>query len=143
MDFSEALRVVQVTEDEVGEHMDVRLAIPTEVVTALAVLKARMAEGSTLDDEEAAAMYGLVVKMREDCERYERDLIRHLKHEQGRTWAEVAEVLQGQIGSRQAAQKKWARLTAPTRRVATGDYRRGAADPIARQAAVNDTMPSK
>lgn len=142
MDFSKALQVVQVDEDE-RESLDVRRGIAPEVVMALAVLTERMAGGLLLDDEEAAAMYGLVVKMREDCERYERELIRHLKHEQGRTWAEIAEVLQGQIGSRQAAQKKWARLTDPARRVATGDYRRGAADPNTRKVSVNDATTSK
>ncbi|OLM28486.1 hypothetical protein Ae717Ps2_6426c [Pseudonocardia sp. Ae717_Ps2] len=43
------------------------------------------------------------------------------------TWEQVAEAVDGQLGGRQAMQKRWTRLTAATRRTTTGDMRRGAA----------------
>jgi hypothetical protein len=41
------------------------------------------------------------------------------------TWAQVADAVQAQLSSRQAAQAKWKRLVDPGRRITTGDMRRG------------------
>jgi uncharacterized NAD(P)/FAD-binding protein YdhS len=55
---------------------------------------------------------------------YERDLIRKLRAD-GLTWAKVADAVQAQLSSRQAAQGKWKRLVDPTRRTTNGNMRRG------------------
>jgi len=60
----------------------------------------------------------------------ERDLIRKLRAD-GLTWAQVADAVQAQLSSRQAAQAKWKRLIDPGRRVTTGDMRRGGRRPSA------------
>lgn len=71
--------------------------------------------------EAFAAIQGL----RAQADRYERDLIRSLrwnaKGEVLRTWAEVAELVDARLGSRQAAHQRWGRLKAPGR----GEVRRG------------------
>ena len=41
------------------------------------------------------------------------------------TWAQVADAVQAQLTSRQAAQAKWKRLIDPGRRITTGDMQRG------------------
>jgi hypothetical protein len=41
------------------------------------------------------------------------------------TWAQVADAVQAQLSSRQAAQAKWKRLIDPNRRVTTGNMQRG------------------
>jgi len=43
----------------------------------------------------------------------------------GLTWAKVADAVQAQLSSRQAAQGKWKRLIDPTRRTTNGNMRRG------------------
>jgi hypothetical protein len=58
------------------------------------------------------------------ADRYERDLIRKLRQD-GLTWAQVADAVQAQLGSRQAAQAKWKRLVDPGRRITTGNMQRG------------------
>ena len=45
------------------------------------------------------------------------------------TWAQVADAVQAQLSSRQAAQAKWKRLVDPGRRITTGDMRRGGRRP--------------
>jgi len=62
--------------------------------------------------------------MRRLADYYERDLIRKLRAD-GMTWAQVADAVQAQLSSRQAAQAKWKRLVDPGRRITTGDMRRG------------------
>jgi hypothetical protein len=44
-------------------------------------------------------------------------------------WAQVADAVQAQLSSRQAAQAKWKRLVDPGRRITTGDMRRGGRRP--------------
>ncbi len=91
------------------------------------------AKAGTLADVEAAAAYAAIAALRAAADRYERDLIRSLRWDKTgnviRTWAEVAEVVQAQLGSRQAAHARWGRLKSPARRTTTGDARRGAARP--------------
>src|SRR4051812_7040379 len=91
------------------------------------------AKAGTLADGEAAAAYAAIQALRAQADRYERDLIRSLRWDAVgrvvRTWAEVAEVVEAQLGSRQAAHARWGRLKSPVRRTTTGDSRRGAARP--------------
>lgn len=47
---------------------------------------------------------------------YERSLLRHLYYERGLNWREIAEVIDANLGSRQAARQKWQRLVADERR---------------------------
>ena len=95
----------------------------------------RLVKSGTLADAEAAAAYAAIASLRAAADRYERDLIRSLRWDRDgnviRTWAEVAEVVQAQLGSRQAAHARWGRLKSPARRTTTGDARRGAARPRA------------
>ena len=62
--------------------------------------------------------------MRRLADYYERDLIRKLRSD-GLTWAKVADAVQAQLSSRQAAQAKWKRLIDPGRRTTTGNMQRG------------------
>ncbi len=91
------------------------------------------AKAGTLRPDEAAEAYSLIGQMRWLADKYERDLIRSLRWDADgnavRTWAEVAEAVQAQLGSRQAAHARWGRLKSPARRTTTGDNRRGAAQP--------------
>ena len=86
-------------------------------------LKQRSGSGP-LTGDAAAAWYALVHEMRRLADYYERDLIRKLRAD-GMTWAQVADAVQAQLSSRQAAQAKWKRLVDPGRRITTGDMRRG------------------
>lgn len=74
--------------------------------------------------ERAAEWYARVQAMRDRADYYERGLIRHLKYGLGLTWAQVAEVVNANLSSRQAAQAKWKRLVGPERR-APGSAGRG------------------
>src|SRR4051812_10288488 len=89
------------------------------------------AKGGTLSAGEAAAAYAAIGALRAAADRYERDLIRSLRWDAAgnvvRTWAEVAELVDAQLGSRQAAHARWGRLKSPSRRTTSGDARRGAA----------------
>jgi hypothetical protein len=93
----------------------------------------RRAKAGTLSTDEAAAAYAAIAALRAQADRYERDLIRSLRWDSAgnvmRTWAEVAEAVQAQLSSRQAAHARWGRLKSPARRTTTGDARRGAARP--------------
>lgn len=51
-----------------------------------------------------------VQQMREQADYYERGLIRYLKYDLGLTWGQVAETVNANLNSRQAAQAKWKRL---------------------------------
>lgn len=81
----------------------------------------------------AAAAYAAIEALRTQADRYERDLIRSLRWDADgnvlRKWADVAELVGAQLGSRQAAHQRWGRLISPARRVTTGDNRRGRARP--------------
>jgi hypothetical protein len=91
------------------------------------------AKAGTLPANQVAATFAAIQALRAQADRYERDLIRSLRWDAAgnvvRTWAEVAEVVDAQLGSRQAAHARWGRLKSPTRRTTTGDARRGAARP--------------
>ncbi len=93
------------------------------VTAELEFLKSRSREGQ-LTGDAAAAWYAVVQEMRRLADYYERDLIRKLRAD-GMTWAKVADAVQAQLSSRQAAQGKWKRLVDPGRRTTTGDMRRG------------------
>lgn len=81
------------------------------------------------NDEVPAIWYALVQRLRYEADFYERSLIRHLKYDQGMYWADIAEAVDAQLGSKQAAHGKWKRLVAPDRRTTTGDMRRGGRKP--------------
>ena len=78
----------------------------------------------TLTRNGAAAWYAVVQEMRRLADYYERDLIRQLRKD-GLTWAQIADAVEAQLSSRQAAHAKWKRLIDPGRRTTTGDMRRG------------------
>src|SRR5918997_1584717 len=110
------------------ERADPSIAKQRESITQqLDGLKAQAKEG-VLTHDGAAAWYALVQEMRRLADYYERDLIRKLRSD-GLTWAKVADAVQAQLSSRQAAQAKWKRLLDPTRRTTTGDMRRGGRAP--------------
>ncbi len=102
------------------------------LVEGIEVLTTR-AKAGTLPAAEAAAAYAAIQQLRYLADKYERDLIRSLRWNADgkviRTWAQVAEAVQAQLGSRQAAHARWGRLKSPARRTTTGDARRGAARP--------------
>src|SRR5918994_664753 len=91
------------------------------------------AKAGSLPTAEVAATYAAIEALRAAADRFERDHIRSLRcNADGkviRTWAQVAEAVQAQLGSRQAAHARWGRLKSPVRRTTTGDARRGAALP--------------
>jgi len=91
------------------------------------------AKGGDSSASEAAAAYAGIQQLRYLADKYERDLIRALRWDTAgdvvRTWAQVADAVQAQLGSRQAAHARWGRLKSPARRTTTGDSRRGAARP--------------
>ena len=106
------------------DKVDPMIARPDRSITGrLDRLKEVSADGG-LTRDAAAAWYALVGEMRRLADYYERDLIRRLRAD-GLTWAQVADAVQAQLSSRQAAQAKWKRLLDPGRRTTTGDMRRG------------------
>jgi hypothetical protein len=114
--FEEAIRWL--------DRVDPAIARPDRSITArLDRLKEKSADGG-LTRDAAAAWYAMVQEMRRLADYYERDLIRRLRAD-GLTWAQVADAVQAQLSSRQAAQAKWKRLLDPGRRTTTGDMRRG------------------
>lgn len=116
MKFEEAVRWL--------DRVDPAIARPDRSITArLDRLKEKSAEGG-LTRDAAATWYAMVQEMRRLADYYERDLIRGLRAD-GLTWAQVADAVQAQLSSRQAAQAKWKRLLDPGRRTTTGDMRRG------------------
>src|SRR4051812_21896116 len=90
-------------------------------------------EAGAHSGREVAAAYTAIQATRARADRLERDLVRALRWDDAgepvRTWAEVARVLDAQLGSRQAAHARWGRLISPARRTTSGDARRGAARP--------------
>jgi uncharacterized membrane-anchored protein YjiN (DUF445 family) len=116
MDYTQAKRWI--------ERVDPQVARPNWTIThQLDWLKEQSAEGGVTRDA-AAAWYAMVHEMRRQADYYERDLIRRLRSD-GLTWAQVADAVQAQLSSRQAAQAKWKRLIDPGRRITTGDMQRG------------------
>jgi hypothetical protein len=106
------------------DRVDPMIARPDRSITGrLNRLKEVSADGG-LTRDAAAAWYALVGEMRRLADYYERDLIRRLRAD-GLTWAQVADAVQAQLSSRQAAQGKWKRLLDPGRRTTSGDMRRG------------------
>ena len=97
--------------------------VDPSITARLDRLKEKSAEGG-LTRDAAATWYAMVQEMRRLADYYERDLIRGLRAD-GLTWAQVADAVQAQLSSRQAAQAKWKRLLDPGRRTTTGDMRRG------------------
>lgn len=84
------------------ERADPSIAKKRESITEqLDGMKERAADG-VLTHDGAAAWYALVQEMRRLADYYERDLIRTLRAG-GMTWKEVADAVQAQLSSRQAA----------------------------------------
>ncbi len=104
----------------------------SSATSQLATLIERVKAG-TLPADQVAVMFAAIQQLHVQADRFERDLIRSLRWDKAgnviRTWAEVAELVDAQLGSRQAAHARWGRLKSPARRTTTGDSRRGAAQP--------------
>lgn len=66
-------------------------------------------------DDQAAKFYRYLMLIRKVSEQAERSLIRYLKYRRLMTWQEVADTLGGEHHSRQAMQRRWARLIDPNR----------------------------
>jgi hypothetical protein len=105
------------------DRADPRITRDPSITKQIDQLKAMAKEG-TLTRNGAAAWYAMVQELRRLADYYERDLIRQLRSD-GMTWAQVADAVQAQLSSRQAAQAKWKRLIDPNRRVTTGNMQRG------------------
>lgn len=116
MKYEEALRWL--------DRVDPAVARPDRSITARLDRLKELTAGGGVTRDAAAAWYTLCQEMRRQADYYERDLIRRLRSD-GLTWAQVADAVQAQLGSRQAAQGKWKRLIDPGRRTTNGDMRRG------------------
>ncbi|SFM83229.1 hypothetical protein SAMN05216207_1003158 [Pseudonocardia ammonioxydans] len=122
MNFDEAQRWL--------ERADPAIAKKRRSITEqLEDMKTQAADG-VLTRDAAAAWYALVQELHRLADAYERDLIRTLRSD-GLTWQQVADAVQAQMSSRQAAQAKWKRLIDPTRRTTNGNMRRGGRPPQA------------
>ncbi|OLM08268.1 hypothetical protein Ae505Ps2_6274c [Pseudonocardia sp. Ae505_Ps2] len=109
------------------EHSDTIAKVASEYLDAF-YIRIKDDEEYDFSEGEPAALFAMCESLRSAADRYERDLLRTLKWgAEGMTWEQVAEAVDGQLGGRQAMQKRWTRLTAATRRTTTGDMRRGAA----------------
>ncbi|WP_324242770.1 hypothetical protein [Pseudonocardia sp.] len=106
------------------DRVDPVVARPDRSITARLDRLKELSKDGGLTRDAAAAWYALVGEMRRLADYYERDLIRRLRAD-GLTWAQVADAVQAQLSSRQAAQAKWKRLLDPGRRTTTGNMRRG------------------
>ncbi len=77
------------------------------------------ARAGELPEADAPAAYAAIQALRALADRYERDLIRSLRWDHAgnviRTWAQVADAVEAQLGSRQAAHARWGRLKSPAR----------------------------
>jgi hypothetical protein len=116
MDYEEAVRWL--------DRVDPMIARPDRSITGRLDRLKEVSKDGGLTRDAAAAWYALVGEMRRLADYYERDLIRRLRAD-GLTWAQVADAVQAQLSSRQAAQAKWKRLLDPGRRTTTGNMRRG------------------
>src|ERR671920_1948987 len=106
------------------DRVDPTIARPDPSITGRLDRLKEVSKDGGLTRDAAAAWYALVGEMRRLADYYERDLIRKLRAD-GLTWAQVADAVQAQLSSRQAAQAKWKRLIDPNRRVTTGNMQRG------------------
>lgn len=106
------------------ERVEPAVAVPSRSITEQLDWLKEQAKAGSLTHDGAAAWYALVGEMRRLADYYERDLIRKLRTD-GLTWAKVADAVQAQLSSRQAAHGKWKRLIDPGRRTTTGDMQRG------------------
>jgi hypothetical protein len=116
MNYEEAVRWL--------DRVDPMIARPDRSITGRLDRLKEVSKDGGLTRDAAAAWYALVGEMRRLADYYERDLIRRLRAD-GLTWAQVADAVQAQLSSRQAAQAKWKRLLDPGRRTTTGNMRRG------------------
>lgn len=116
VDFAEAQRWL--------DRVDPAVTRDRSVLAQLESISALSAEGDPLTRDAAAAWYAMVQELRRVADYHERTLIRRLRGG-GLTWAQVAEAVQAQLSSRQAAQAKWKRLIDPGRRTTTGNMRHG------------------
>lgn len=73
-----------------------------------------------LDREHYAAWFALCQWLRQSADYHERNLIRHLRDTERYRWADVAEVVEAKLNSRQAAQQRWSRLLKDNRGKPTG-----------------------
>ena len=105
------------------DRADPQITRDPSITKQIDQLKAQ-AKAGTLTRNGAAAWYAMVQELRRLADYYERDLIRQLRKD-GLTWAQVADAVEAQLSSRQAAHAKWKRLIDPNRRVTTGDMQRG------------------
>ena len=122
MNFDEAQQWLERADPAIARK---RTSIPEQ----LEDMKSRAADG-VLTRDAAAAWYALVQEMHRLADASERDLIRTLRAD-GMTWQQVADAVQAQMSSRQAAQAKWKRLIDPARRTTNGNMRRGGRPPQA------------
>lgn len=99
-----------------------------EIVTLLRVFddRGKGDDAQELDDDEVAAIFRLTRETIRRVEAIERNTIRRFKHEQGNTWQDVAD-LHPWLTDKTASLNLWKRLTDDNRRVASGDFKRGAA----------------
>ncbi|MBC3192021.1 hypothetical protein H7X46_13190 [Pseudonocardia sp. C8] len=116
MNFEEAQRWLERADPAIARKR-------TSLTDQLEDMKQQAADG-VLTRDAAAAWYAIVQELRRRADAYERDLIRTLRSD-GLTWQQVADAVQAQMSSRQAAQAKWKRLIDPTRRTTNGVMRRG------------------
>src|ERR1700712_586128 len=100
MDYDDARRWL--------ERVDPAITKDRSPQALLEELKERSA-GGPITGDAAAAWYALVHEMRRLADYYERDLIRKLRAD-GMTWAQVADAVQAQLSSREAAQAQWKRM---------------------------------
>lgn len=149
MEFREALE--QLSGFTGDDDRELRLAVSekAELPVRLAALLSRF-RGRVADEEyelgpgEAAATFRLIEELRYAADEHERALLRHLKWGgEGMTWEQVSATVEGQLGGRQAMQKRWARLTSSSRRTTTGDMRRGAAARRSTVPGVDTTTPTE
>jgi hypothetical protein len=109
MDYEDARQALEDADWYPGGRRSVR--------TLMADLAAfdQMAARHELPDEQAPAIwYSFVQEMHRQADFYERELIRYLRWERDpdepMTWAAIAETVEANLSSRQAAHAKWKRL---------------------------------
>jgi hypothetical protein len=95
----------------------------------LAALDQMAKRGELPDGEAPAIWYAFVQEMHRQADFYERELIRYLRWERDpaepMTWAAIAETVEANLSSRQAAHAKWKRLVDGDRREAGSAGRGG------------------
>lgn len=133
MEFREALDQLDGLTSDDDRELRLTVSDKAELPVQIAALLSRFRGRITDEDyepepDEAAASFRLIEELRYAADEHERALLRHLKWGgEGMTWEQVSATIDGQLGGRQAMQKRWARLTSSSRRTTTGNMRRGAA----------------